>query len=70
MDLRGLLCLRRRQGGYRASRGRRGRGVEEALVEEDEDDGENRDWDARVELHTVLDSEAKAPLLNGEPLAT
>ncbi|KAM9358664.1 proprotein convertase subtilisin/kexin type 7 [Symphorus nematophorus] len=72
LDLRGLLCLRRRRGGHRARRGRRGRGVEEPLVEEEEEeeDGEKEEQDSGVELHTVLDSEAKAPLLNGERLAT
>ncbi|XP_044057288.1 proprotein convertase subtilisin/kexin type 7 isoform X2 [Siniperca chuatsi] len=66
LDLRGLLCLRRRQGGHQARRGLRGRGVEEAMVE----DGEEEERDSGVELHAVLDSKAKALLLNGEQLAT
>ncbi|TKS81358.1 Proprotein convertase subtilisin/kexin type 7 [Collichthys lucidus] len=69
LDLRGFLCLRRRWGGHRgARRGRRERGVEEAQV--DEEDEEKDELDSGVELHTVLDSEAEAPLLNGERLAT
>ncbi|XP_039987711.1 proprotein convertase subtilisin/kexin type 7 [Xiphias gladius] len=71
LDLRGLLCLRRGQGGPRARGGRRGRGVEDAVVEEEEEeDGEEEEADSGVELHAVLDSEAKAPLLNGERLVT
>ena len=43
--------------------------MEEPLVEEEEEDeGEKEEQDSGVELHTVLDSEAKAPLLNGEQL--
>ncbi|XP_032362407.1 proprotein convertase subtilisin/kexin type 7 [Etheostoma spectabile] len=61
LDLRGLL------GGHRARRGHRGRGVEEAVEEED---GEEDERDSVVELQTVLDFETKAPLLNGERLAT
>ncbi|XP_075956060.1 proprotein convertase subtilisin/kexin type 7 [Anarhichas minor] len=68
LDFRGLLCLRRRRGGHRARGGRRGRGVEDALVEEDV--GDEEEHDSGVELHAVLDFEAKAPLLNGERLAT
>ncbi|KAI3354559.1 hypothetical protein L3Q82_019063 [Scortum barcoo] len=68
LDLRGLLCLRRRRGGYRAKRGRRGRGVEEAVGEGE--NGEEEEQDSGVELHAVLDTEAKAPLLNGELLTT
>ncbi|XP_042342471.1 proprotein convertase subtilisin/kexin type 7 [Plectropomus leopardus] len=62
LDFRGFLCLRRRRGGHRARKGHRGRGVEEAEEEEEQDSG--------VELHAVLDSEAKAPLLDGEQLTT
>lgn len=36
----------------------------------DEEDEEKDELDSGVELHAVLDSEAKAPLLNGERLAT
>ncbi|KAM8769614.1 proprotein convertase subtilisin/kexin type 7 isoform 1-T2 [Acanthopagrus schlegelii] len=68
LDLRGLLCLRRRRGGYRARRGHRGRGVEEALMEGQDKEEEERD--SGVELHAVLDSEAKQTLLNGERLET
>ena len=57
LDLRSLLCLHRSRGGHR------GRGVEDAVVEEEE-------ADSGVELHVVLDSEVKAPLLNGERLVT
>ncbi|XP_078102801.1 proprotein convertase subtilisin/kexin type 7 [Sander vitreus] len=69
LDLRGLLCLRRKRGRHRAWRGHRGRGVEEAVVEEE--DGEEDERDSGVELHTVLlDFETKVPHLNGERLAT
>nr|XP_046244502.1 proprotein convertase subtilisin/kexin type 7 [Scatophagus argus] len=68
VDLRGLLCRCRRRGGHRARNGRGGRGVEEALQEEEY--GEQEEQDSRVELLSVLDSEAKAPLLDGEQLAT
>ncbi|XP_056229747.1 proprotein convertase subtilisin/kexin type 7 [Seriola aureovittata] len=67
LDLRVLVCLRRRWGRHRARRGRRGRGVEDAAVEED---GEEEEVDSGVELHAVLDSEAKAPFLSGERLVT
>lgn len=70
LDLRGLLCLRRRRGGPRARRGRRGKGVEEAVGEDEYDDGEEEERDSGVELHAVLDSEAKVPLLNGDVLTT
>ncbi|XP_033487448.2 proprotein convertase subtilisin/kexin type 7 [Epinephelus lanceolatus] len=71
LDLRGLLCLRRRRGGHQARKGRRGRGVEEALVEEEEEeDVDEEERDSGVELHAVLDSEAKVPLLSGERLTT
>ncbi|XP_054452834.1 proprotein convertase subtilisin/kexin type 7 [Anoplopoma fimbria] len=70
LDLRGLLCLRRRRGGHRARGGRRGRGVEDAMVEEEAGGRGEEEHDSGVELHAVLDSEAKAPLLNGERLAT
>ncbi|XP_059187797.1 proprotein convertase subtilisin/kexin type 7 [Centropristis striata] len=65
LDFRGLLCLRRRRGVPRARRGRRG--VEEAMLEED--DGEE-EQDSGVDLHAVLDSDAKSPLLNGDSFAT
>lgn len=68
LDLRGLICLRGRRGSHRARRGRRRRGVEEAVGEEE--DGEDEEQDSGVELHAVLDSETKAPLLNGELLTT
>ncbi|XP_051253039.1 proprotein convertase subtilisin/kexin type 7 isoform X1 [Dicentrarchus labrax] len=64
LDLRGLLCLRRRREGHRARRGRRGREVEEVSVEEEL--GVEDEWDSGLELHAVLDSEAKVALLNGE----
>ncbi|KAF0030726.1 hypothetical protein F2P81_017457 [Scophthalmus maximus] len=63
LDLRGLLCLRKRRGGHRARRGRQGRGVEDAGEEEEE-------VDSGGELHAVLDSKANAPLSNGERLLT
>ncbi len=59
LDLRGPLCLHRRRGGHRARRGHRGKGVEEALLQEDEEKGES---DSGVELHAVLDSNAKETL--------
>ncbi|KAM8905022.1 proprotein convertase subtilisin/kexin type 7 isoform 1-T2 [Spinachia spinachia] len=69
MDLRGLLCLRSRRGGHRARGGRRGRGVEDALEEEESGDGdEDEEHDSGVELHAVVDSEAKTPLLNEQRL--
>uniref|UniRef100_A0A3P8UBD8 Proprotein convertase subtilisin/kexin type 7 n=1 Tax=Amphiprion percula TaxID=161767 RepID=A0A3P8UBD8_AMPPE len=64
LDLRGLLCLPRRRGSHRGRKGGRGRGVEEAMVEEEEE------RDSEVELQTVLDSEAKVPLIIGERLET
>ncbi|XP_070761518.1 proprotein convertase subtilisin/kexin type 7 [Enoplosus armatus] len=70
MDLRGLLCLRRRRGGHRARRGHRGRGVEEVVGDDEEEDGEEEERDSGVELQAVLDSEAKVSLLNGGRLAT
>ncbi|XP_056297389.1 proprotein convertase subtilisin/kexin type 7 isoform X1 [Pseudoliparis swirei] len=70
LDLRGLLCLRRRRGGHRLRGGRRG-GVEDALLEEQVGDGEEEEeHDSGVELQAVLDSDAKAPLLSGERPAT
>ncbi|XP_040901594.1 proprotein convertase subtilisin/kexin type 7 [Toxotes jaculatrix] len=69
LDLRGLLCLRRRRG-HRARRGHRGRGVEDAVVEEDEEDEEEEEVDSGVELHAVLDYENKPLFLNGERLLT
>ena len=70
LDLRGLLCLRKRRGGHRA-RGHRGRGVEEASVdEEEEEDGSDEERGSGVELHAVLDSGAKAPFLNADRPAT
>ncbi|XP_070827212.1 proprotein convertase subtilisin/kexin type 7 [Chaetodon trifascialis] len=68
LDLRGLLCLRRRRGGHRARRGHQGRGVEEPLLEEEDRGEEERD--SGVELHAVLDSEGNGTLLNGEQVAT
>lgn len=61
VDFRVLLCLPRRQGGHR--RGRQGKGVEEALIGDEEQD-------AGVELQAVLDSDVKEPLASGEWLAT
>ncbi len=69
LDLRGLLCLRKRRGSHRARPGRRGRGVEDAVGEEEEDE-EEEEQDSGVELHAVLDSESKVALLNGELLTT
>ncbi|XP_004567097.1 proprotein convertase subtilisin/kexin type 7 [Maylandia zebra] len=61
VDFRVLLCLPRRQGGHR--RGRQGKGVEEALIGDEEQD-------SGVELQAVLDSDVKEPLASGEWLAT
>lgn len=61
IDFRVLLCLPRRQGGHR--RGRQGKGVEEALIGDEEQD-------SGVELQAVLDSDVKEPLASGEWLAT
>uniref|UniRef100_A0A7N6B9Y5 P/Homo B domain-containing protein n=1 Tax=Anabas testudineus TaxID=64144 RepID=A0A7N6B9Y5_ANATE len=66
LDIRGLLCLYRRWRGHQVKRWRHGREVEEALV--GENDAEEEEWDSGVELNAVLDSEAKVPLLNGDPL--
>ncbi|XP_060929142.1 proprotein convertase subtilisin/kexin type 7 [Limanda limanda] len=66
LDLKGLLCLRKRRGGHRARRVRLGRGVEEAI----EEDGEDEEVGSGVELHSVLDPEAKAQLFSGERLLT
>ncbi|XP_061574960.1 proprotein convertase subtilisin/kexin type 7 [Cololabis saira] len=70
MDLRGLLRWRRSRGGHQAWRRRRGRGVEEAMGEETDEYREEQQQDPRVELQTVLDSEAKVPLITGEPPET
>ena len=56
LDLRGLLCLRKRSGGQRARRVRIGRGVEEAV----EEDGEEAEVDSGVELHAVLDTRGQS----------
>ncbi|KAM7413550.1 hypothetical protein PAMA_020767 [Pampus argenteus] len=69
VDLRGLLCLRRRRGGHWAKRWRRGRGVEEAMEEEEEQDS-GMSLDSGEELQAVLDTEAKAPVFSGELVAT
>lgn len=61
VDFRVLLCLPRRQGGHR--RGRQGKGVEEALIGDEEQD-------SGVELQAVLDSDVKEPLASREWLAT
>lgn len=61
VDFRVLLCLPRRQGGHR--RGQQGKGVEEALIGDEEQD-------SGVELQAVLDSDVKEPLASGEWLAT
>lgn len=61
VDFRVLLCLSRRQDGHR--RGRQGKGVEEALIGDEEQD-------SGVELQAVLDSDVKEPLASGEWLAT
>ncbi|KAG7223078.1 hypothetical protein INR49_015837 [Caranx melampygus] len=63
LDLRVHVC--RRWGRHRARRGRRGRGVEDVAVEEDQ---EEEEVDSGVELHAVLDSEAKASLLGRDQL--
>ncbi|XP_074536541.1 proprotein convertase subtilisin/kexin type 7 [Halichoeres trimaculatus] len=65
--LRGFFCMGRRRGAHRNKRGRRGRGPEDAIDNEEEED---EDGDSGVELHAVLDSEAKVALLNGERTAT
>ncbi|XP_071392000.1 proprotein convertase subtilisin/kexin type 7 isoform X2 [Centroberyx affinis] len=66
LDLRDLLCLRRRRRGHRARRGRRG--VEEATLEEEEEaEEEEEEWDSGVELHAVLE---KVMHINGERPAT
>lgn len=67
-DLKVLHCLRRRWGDRRARRVRGGRGVEESLLEEEY--REEEEQDSGVELHAVVDSEAKETLLIGEQLET
>ncbi|XP_061637522.1 proprotein convertase subtilisin/kexin type 7 isoform X2 [Phyllopteryx taeniolatus] len=67
LDLRSLKCLSWKETGHRFRKGRRGRGVEEAL---DEENGEEEERESGVELHAVLDSEAKVPLINGDMLST
>lgn len=67
-DLRVLHCLRRRWGERRARRGRGGRGARDSLLEEQY--GEEEEHDSGVELHAVVESEAKEMLLNGEQLVT
>ncbi|XP_037534015.1 proprotein convertase subtilisin/kexin type 7 [Nematolebias whitei] len=70
-DLGGLLCLPRRWRTHRSRRRRQERGVEEASAgEKAEEHSGFEDWDSGEELHTVLDSEAKVPLMNGDQLAT
>lgn len=68
LDIRGLLCLRRRRGSHRARRGRRGRGIE--VVVEDEETRVDEERGSGVEVHAVLHSEAAVPLIIGERLAT
>lgn len=68
LDFRGLLCMPRKRGGHRGRRGRQGKGVEEALIGDEE--GEEEEQDSGVELQAVLDSNAKEPLASGERLAT
>lgn len=70
LDLRGLLCLRKRRGGHWSRRGRRGRGVEEAVVEEEEEDKEEEERNSGMEMNTIRDAEAKVPLFSGEVVAT
>ncbi|XP_019748233.1 proprotein convertase subtilisin/kexin type 7 [Hippocampus comes] len=64
LDLRGLQCLSWRKTGHRVRNGRR---VEEALDEEDEGSEER---ESGVELHAVLDSEAKMPLIDRDMMTT
>ncbi|XP_061781531.1 proprotein convertase subtilisin/kexin type 7 [Nerophis lumbriciformis] len=68
LDLKDLLCLSWRHRGHKVKKGRRDRGVEEALEEEEFGEGEERN--VLLELHTVLDSRPEAPLINGEMLDT
>lgn len=68
VDFRVLLCLPRRQGGHRGTRGRQGKGVEEAMT--GDEDWEVEEQDSGVELQAVLDSDVKQPLASGEWLAT
>lgn len=63
-DLRVLHCLRRRWGERRTRRGRGGRGARDSLLEEQY--GEEEEHDSGVELHAVVESEAKETLSNGQ----
>ncbi|KAM9812997.1 proprotein convertase subtilisin/kexin type 7 [Syngnathus typhle] len=67
LDIRGLQCLPWRQAGHRVRNERGGRGVEEAL---DEENGGEEEREPEAELHTVLDSEAKMPPLIDREMLT
>uniref|UniRef100_A0A3P9HRW2 Proprotein convertase subtilisin/kexin type 7 n=1 Tax=Oryzias latipes TaxID=8090 RepID=A0A3P9HRW2_ORYLA len=66
-SLRAVLCLPRRQDSSSVKFRRSIKGVEEALTEQEAGEyREEEEDDSGVELHTVLDYEAKVPLLAGE----
>lgn len=66
-DTRLPQCMRKRLREPLARRGRGGRGVEEALLG-DECQGEEEEQDSGVELHAVVDSEAKEKRVDGKVL--
>ncbi|XP_011481371.1 proprotein convertase subtilisin/kexin type 7 [Oryzias latipes] len=66
-SLRAVLCLPRRQDSSSVKFRHSIKGVEEALTEQEAGEyREEEEDDSGVELHTVLDYEAKVPLLAGE----
>lgn len=66
-DTRLPQCVRKQLGERLARRGRSGRGAEEALLG-DEYRKEEEEQDSGVELHAVVDSEAKEKRVNGKVL--
>lgn len=67
-NLRVLHCLRRGWGERRSRRGRGGRASRDSLLEEQYE--EEEEHDSGVDLHAVVESEAKEMLSNGEQLGT
>lgn len=65
-NLSDLLCLPSRRGDHRAKRGRRGRAMQEALLEA-EVGSEEEEQDSGIGLQTVLDLEVKVPLISDRP---
>lgn len=67
VNLRGLLCLARRRSRHRSGRLSKGRGLEEANMDEYRDEyRDQEDRDSGVELQAVLDSEVKVPIVRDQ----